>query len=403
MIRQHLAIACIALTLGTVASHAEAQGPPLDTTGIALTYHKASGDPLDMQLALQYDPVVRAASNFDHDAVVKTETARLQSALNASDTTHEFVIRVNDNISEYDHARGEFSIVLFEPGYSVPFDAFGQRYQIVFANAGALRAIPMPEDAARKFDASLNSFGRRVVDEIHFKVVGAGDPAGAVTGQRIVRAIITAARIMDPNGKVVATPNAASAAAKQQVAAFDIATADVAGLKVGTKSEDLIATLKRLYGDVTTEPIQKPKFPGLAGTLTVNDMGCFAMPGSREPARGSVCVTAEVDQNNIVRTIQVARVFPWMEEDVFREALVQRYGPVAGAHDSSIGFVLGWGPTVPAALVYDDSGPQVALTAEYMTNSSYMGRYSGHPPIRVVMKLVDAGWAAAAATAGDGK
>ncbi|MEO7218114.1 MAG: hypothetical protein ABI026_07965 [Gemmatimonadaceae bacterium] len=392
MIRETLVVGVVACAIAAPAS-ACAQGQSLDTTVVALTYHKLSGQPLDLQAAAQTTTVVRSASNFDHDDVMKHEMARIGAQLDSVDKLHEFVVRVDDNISEFDHARGEFSIVLFEPGYSVPFNAFGQRYQLVFANADAMRAIPMPKDQARLFDASLNSFGRRVVDEIHFRVTGAGDPSGAVTGPRVVRAEIVSARILDPSGRVVAAPSAARTPAAT-VAAFNVLNADVAGLTVGTRAEDLVAALKRLFGDVTREPISKPVYPGLATTLTVNDMGCFSMPGrSKNAAPGAVCVTANVDDQDIVRTIRIERVFPWMDSEVFRAALVKKYGPVAGAQNGT-GLTLGWGPQIPPELLYDRSGPPYALTAQYVTNNDYMSRGLNElPQIRVILSLVDASWA----------
>jgi len=395
MMRAGLLATFALLVLGAQPGSANAQGQ-LDTTLVALTYHKATGTPLDFASAVQYSPAVQAASNFDRDDVTKQEIARLQSQMAATDTTHEFVVKVDDNISEYDHARGEFSIVLFKPGYSVPFNAFGQQYQLVFANADAMRAIPMPKDQARVFDASLNSFGRRVTDEVHFRVVGAGDPSGAVTGPRVVRAEIIAAKILDPSGRVVAAPSEANAPVAK-VAKFDPTTVDVSGLRVGSSIKDLVATLTRLFGPVTREPITKPVYQGLATTLTVNDMGCFAMPGrSTPPSPGTVCVTAMADNNDVVRTIRIERVFPWMDQDVFRNALVQKYGPVADAQNGG-GFTLGWGPKVPVELLYDRSGPPYALTAEYLTNDDYMSRgMNALPQIRVVLSLVDASWAALA-------
>jgi hypothetical protein len=374
---------------------AAAQDIQLDTSLVALTYHRASGDPLDLRKAAELSAAVQGASNFDRADVTNQEMARLQAQLASADTSHEFVVRVNDRISEYDHARGEFTIGVFQPGTSVPVRAFGQQYNLVFANAAAMGAIAMPTDQARAFDASLNGFGRQVTDEIHFRVVGAGDPAGAVTGPRVIRANAIAARILDPSGRVVAAPSAATAPATR-VAKFDAATVDVAGLRVGTRADDVIATLKRLFGDVVREPVGRGAHPGLTSTLTVNDAGCYSMPGqSRSPKPGAVCVTALVDDHDVVRSIRVERVFPWMDEEVFRKTLVQKYGPVAGAQDAG-GFTLGWGPPVAPDLLYDRSGPPNALTAQYVSDDDYMSRgLNALPKIRVVLSLVDASWAGA--------
>jgi hypothetical protein len=217
-----------------------------------------------------------------------------------------------------------------------------------------------------------------------------------VTGDRVIRAEIIAAKILDPSGRVVAAPSATNAPVVR-VAEFDPANVDVSGLRVGISAEDVVATLTRLFGTVTREPISKPVYPGLTTTLTVNDMGCFAMPGrSKAATPGSVCVTAMVDDHDMVRAIRIERVFPWMDEDVFRKALVQKYGPVADAQGGS-GFTLGWGPQVPVELLYDRSGPPYALTAAYLTNDDYMSRgMNALPQIRVVLSLVDASWAKAA-------
>jgi hypothetical protein len=385
--------ACMALIM-TAPSVSVAQDSQLDTSLVALTYHKASGTPLDFRHAAELSPAARNASNFDRDDVISQEMARLQSQLASADTSHEFVVRVNDRISEYDHARGEFSIGVFEPGISVPVRAFGQEYDLVFGNGEPMRAISMPEDQARVFDNSLNSFGRQVTDEIHFRVIGGGDPAGAVTGPRVIRAEVIAARVLDPSGRVVAAPSVTAAVASSRVTAFDIAAADVAGLRVGGSADDVVATLKRLFGEVVREPVGRGVHPGLTTTLTVNDAGCYSMPGrSKAPQPGTVCVTAYADDNNVVRSIRIERVFPWMDQEVFRKALVQKYGPVAGAHDGS-GFILGWGPQVAPDLLYDRSGPPYALTAQYMSDDDYMSRgMNALPKIRVVLSLVDAAWA----------
>lgn len=393
MSRFQMATIVLVLGMAVPAGVAMAQGSELDTSLVALTYHKASGDPLDFRRAVQLDPLVLHSSNFDRDDVTQQEMAKLQTQLAAADTSHEFVVRVNDRISEYDHARGEFSIGVFQAGTSVPMRAFGQQYNIVFGNADAMRAIAMQKDQARVFDTSLNGSGRSVTDEIHFRVVGSGDPAGAVTGPRVIRANVIAARILDPSGRVVAAPSA-GATPPARGAAFNIGTADVAGLRVGTSADDVTATLKRLFGAVVREPAGKGAHPGLASTLTVNDAGCYSMPGrSKSPQPGAVCVTAQVDDHNVVRSIRVERVFPWMDEEVFRKALVQKYGPVAGAKEGS-DYILGWGPQVAPDLLYDRSGPPYALTAQYMSDDDYMSRgMNALPKIRVVLSLVDAVWA----------
>lgn len=373
-----------------------AQSTGFDERQVALTYHRVSGEPLDVRSVAERSEIVRRASNFDRPDVVSAEAERLTRELEGVDVRREFVLSVNDRISEYDHERGEFTITLFGPGSYVPVEAFGQRYQLVFANASGAAAIPMPREQARAFDMRLNRMGRSVVDELRFRVVGRGDPAGAVTGERVIRAELLSARIMDRSGGVLYTPDLiASAKHAAAPASFDLANADVAGFRVGMKAKELEGSLSRLYGDAQRGSAGANAFPGFTAALTVNSMGCFSIPGRRSnPEAGAVCVTAFLDRDDVVRAIRVERLFPWFDAEIFRKDLVRRYGPVADARSGS-GFALGWGPEIDQRLLYDRSGPRRALVAYYTTDSDFMSRGgNARPRIRVVLQLVDADWAA---------
>ena len=385
----------LAAALLLAAPAARAQTAPLDSVLVALTYHKLTGDSLDVRAAAEQSDVVRRATEFDRRDATAAEMARLQTQLAAAAPSREFTMRVDDAISQYDHDRGEFSVELFRPGYYVPVQAFRQEYRVVFANAERARPIPMSKEQARDFDAKLNTSGRHVTDEIRFRVVGGGDPAGAVTGQRVIRAELLAVRLLDATGQVVYTPTVVPAAAVAAAApAFDATRADVAGFRVGVKAKDMESTLRRLFGPVTRGSAGRDGFPGYAATMVVNDMGCMNIPGRRRNAApGAVCVTAFLDRDDVVRGVRVERVFPWVDAEVFRQALVQKYGPVAGAQSGG-GLSLGWGPAVDASLVYDRSGPHTALTASYAEEEDFMSRGLNRAgDIHVVLQLVDAVWA----------
>lgn len=386
-------------------ARAQAQPDGFDPVEAALIYHRLTGEPLDLRAAAEQSDLVRRASNFDRADALKAETARLQARLDAADPQREFRIRVNDSISQYDHERGEFSIMLFAPGYFVPVQAFRQSYRIVFANADSARPIAMPKEQAREFDLQLDRVGRGVVNEVRFRIVGKGDPAGAVTGARVVRAELLAVRLLDRQGRVVFQPavvppaaagaGGATAGAANAVPPFDLAAADVAGLRVGVKAKDLESTLQRLFGPVARTPAGRNADPRFDGALTVNDMGCIHVPGRRgNVGPGAVCVTAFFDGDEVVRSIRIERVFPYVDGEAFRKTLVGRYGAVAAARNLGSSYSLGWGPEVDAALLYDRSGPRHALTAHYVDNRDFIAR-SGNalPQIRVVLQLVDANWA----------
>jgi hypothetical protein len=216
-----------------------------------------------------------------------------------------------------------------------------------------------------------------------------------VTGPLVVRAELIGVRVLDDSGAVLFAPTIGRAATVA-TAPFDATRADVAGFRVGVKAKDLEATLRRLFGPVTRGTAGGGAFAGFAATLVVNDMGCMNIPGRRRNATpGSVCVTAFLDRDDVVRAIRVERVFPWVDAEVFRHALVQKYGPVSGAQSGG-GLSLGWGPTVDTTLVYDRSGPHTALTAHYGEEEDFMSRgLNRAADIHVVLQLVDAAWAAA--------
>jgi hypothetical protein len=384
-----------ALSLAAPLGGVSAQSDGFDEPLVALTYHKLSGEPLDLAAVAERSPAVQRATQFDRPDVLKAEIARLESELAAAEPKREFFVRVSDNISQYDHERGEFSVMLFQPGFYVQLQAFGQEYRLVFANGDGARAIPMPKEEARLFDQQLSAMGRAVTNEIRFRVIGKGDPAGGVTGARVIRAEILASRLLDRDGRVVFTPRiTAPVTAAAAAESFDVATADVSGFHVGVKAKDLETTLRRLFGPVSRRARDRGWHPGYAAGLFVNEMGCMALDWKGQKAvPGSVCVTAFVDRSDVVRAIRIERVFPWMQADVFRATLVRKYGPVADAKQGS-GYALGWGPQVDPALVYDRSGPATAVAAYYMPESDFIGR-SGNalPMIRVVLQLVDAKWA----------
>ena len=389
-------VAAIFALLGA-ASSARAQNEGFDSAAVAATYHKLSGDTLDLEAAAQQSATVQRASNFDRPDAAKTEVARLRTLIASADPAREFVISVNDNISEYDHDHGEFSIGLFQPGYFVPLRAFGQDYQLVFANAERARAIPMDKASARDFDAKLNAMGRRLLNEIHFRVTGQGDPSGAVTGARVIRAEVTSARLLDRQGHVVFTPSVLASPKLTSVPAspFDARSTDVAGFHVGVSADDFAATLERMFGPVTKGPPERSSFPGIAGTVSMNGDGCFSYPGRRNnPRPGAVCITGYVDKGGTVRSIRVERLFAPVDEETFRKALTQKYGPVADARSGSV-FSLGWGPTIDSSLVYDRSGPHTALTAHYTVDSDFMREgLNEADDVRLILTLVDAEWAA---------
>lgn len=383
MTRHQLLCVAAIITLGA----SQAQDDALDNETIALVYHKVSGDPLDVAAMAAASPAVQRASNFDRPDVTKQETARLQGRLDTANPAHEFSMKVNDTISEYDHQRAEFSINLFSPGHYLPIQAFRQQYMVVFANAESMRPIPMPKEEARAFDEQLRKSYRAVVNEIRFKIIGKGDPSGAVTGAKVVRAEITSTRLVDKAGRVVFAPKVTPYQAP--ISTLDIRKADVAGLRVGVKGADLEATFIRLFGPATRRKTGK-NLDGYVTTLVVNEMRCRNLADGRHtPTPGQVCVTALLDGDDIVRSIWIDRIFPFLDAEIFRKGLTQKYGPVASASGSGAALSLGWGPEISAG----QSGKYNALTANFATFDDFYSRSGNRiPDVRLTLRLVDAEW-----------
>ena len=388
-----LALSLLALALGDATTAQSGDG--FDPEAVAMTYHKVSRDQLDTRTVASRSQAAMRATNFDRPDVIAAEQKRLDAQLESMDASREFTITIDDRITEYDRNSGQFSIELFTPGYYIPFQAFGQEYRVVFANAASARGIPMPMNEAREFDARLNSFGRQIKNEVHFKVIGKGDPAGAISGGVIVRGEITSARILDRAGQVVFTPRVTAAGAGPAFAGFDALKADVAGLRVGVRKSDMEATLTRLFGKVTPGYMSgEGGFKGFAGVMEVNSMGCMSTFGRKtKPKPGDVCVTAYYDAGEVVRMVRIQRLFPPnFDSGVFRNALVQKYGPATGGRSQTA-----WGPGVPGAVLNDPNGFVDALTASAASDRD-ISDLGGNRLQNVVvsLQLIDAAWAAAA-------
>ena len=261
----------------------------------------------------------------------------------------------------------------------------------MFANAASARAIPMPKEQAREFDTQLNSFGRQIKSEVHFKIIGKGDPAGAVNGGHVIRAEIMSARALDRAGQVLFTPKVLAVGAGPKFAGFDATKTDVAGLRIGGSRKNMEATLTRLFGKVTPGHMTaNPK--GFAGAIEVNSLGCRSGFTNRKtrPQPGAVCVTAYYDASDTIRMVRVERMFPPnFDVNVFQKALVQKYGPPSGGRGG-----LGWGPGVPGTVFSNSDSVVDALTANvaYDEDISSIGANRLENAI-ASLQLLDAAWA----------
>jgi hypothetical protein len=365
---------------------------PFDDLTVAFIYHRLMGteEAIDFRRMAERSQEARNASGFDRPMVIQEVEDRLRGQFTAADPATEFVIRTEDRIMDYDHDLQEFAIGLFIPGTYLRVEAMERSYPLVFGNAQAARAIPLPPDRAREFDERLSRLFRSVINEVRFRVVGGGDPAGAVRGE-VIRAELISFRLLDRNGGLIWEPPAPVPAAEPlpDADAFRATEVEIAGLRIGDSVDALEATLARLFGPVHRGRPSNPPDARLVGRLSYNELGCTNVGSA--PPRGAVCITALFDEGGIVRWLRMERVLPPVSEELFRQTVLDRYGPVVDSRDTGGGFHLAWGPLLPI----EASGPVPprALEARFETlrEIASMNRI---PDVRLHLRLADADWLA---------
>lgn len=390
----------------TAVGMTEWQAPPdLDDEAVVLTWYKVAGVPFDAAGVTARNTALQQLPAFDRPDSARVWSQQLQRRLTGLPASATFRVRVNDNVSEYDHEQQRFSMHFFEPGTYLPLQVFGEEYRVVFLNAESARFIGMPKGAARAFDESLRAQGRGVLTDIAFRVTGQGDPSGAVTGTRVVRAELVDVHVRDRQEKELFAPTLSTSPVSADGAnsgapalggapAFEIATADVAGLRIGTKGDLFERAAARLFGKTERHANNGSGYAGFTSIIAVNAMGCSSIPGRGRVKPGAVCATAFLDDDDKVRAIRIERVFPFIDGESFRQVLVQRYGPVADATQRT-GYTLAWGPVTDSSAAYIRSGPRNALTATWSEDEDMMSRsLNAAPRIRVTLQLTDAAWIA---------
>lgn len=384
-----------------------AQDAGFDEQRIAYTWHKLTGEPLDLRELAEKSDIVQRSSGFDRPDAIANELARLQGVYDAADAATEFTITTREYIEEYDHVRGEFPVQGLQPGRYLSFIhperlSPTREYRLVFSDAGAARSIPMADkEQARAFDTRLRQLNRSLEHRMRFRVVGKGDPEGVVTGQRVVRAQLLSSTLLGPDGGVVhATDLSLPAETPAAAIAFDPARADAAGLRVGVKADELAQTLARLYAEPVRHDFKAPDGNGLAGQLSAETGRCHALAGSHDRRRfapGVACVQAWYDDDGIVRQLRVQRVFPYHRSpDDFRRALLRKYGPAAqGGGAGRGGATYAWGEPVTFQRAAGEAPLQRHPLIAQWSQQSGWSVGGGTVPVLMSVELLDAAWFAA--------
>ena len=89
--------------------------------------------------------------------------------------------------------------------------------------------------------------------------------------------------------------------------------------------------------------------------------------------------------------IRIERVFPWVDQDFLRQALVRKYGEVAQTWRG--GGNWGWGPEQPAGQLVGRGVALRAVNANWRTNDpDLFGGNNSRPQINITLTLIDTNW-----------
>lgn len=374
----------------------------IDDLKVFYIYHKLSGEPIDYDaIGPMLDKVARAGQ-FDKETVMAEEIAKLKSGYAAADPDATYTLRVRTNL-KYDLDQERFAIEMFEPGRHMlyqPMNAlFSSRNatharpydrKLFFANGESARYIPIPKAEAARIGHVAQHGSTSASADIELRLVGTGDPTGAVEGRHIVQAELVSLRFPDLDRDIPVEPYDPAAIPVKSAKGFDIV-----GLKAGIPLAKLQRTIEKEFGPIGAIRPGNNEDPRLVSGIGHNPDGCYAL-GNNVPEVGSVCIRAFADEGGTVRKIIVEQILEGAEWDPIRVALLQKYGAMAESISKSNNRYFAWGPEVNGSATMDEQlAPQRALTASVSAIQSAMDRMAASTRVstNLRIRLVDADWA----------
>ncbi len=374
----------------------------IDDLKVFFLYHKLSGEPIDYDaIGPMLDKVARAGQ-FDKDAVMAEEIAQMKSAYAAADPEATYSLRVGTSL-KYDLESERFMVDMFEPGRHLlyrPMSALlGRRHavqarnydrKLVFANVESARYVAVPKAEAARIGHVAQHGSTNSTAEIEFRLVGTGDPTGAVEGHHIVRAEIVTLRFPDLDWDIPVKPYDPAALPVKPVNSFDIM-----GLKTGIPLKALQRTIEKEFGPIgAIRPVNKEDARLVSG-IGHNPDGCYTF-GNKVAEAGSVCIRAFADERGTVRKIIVEQILDGADWGPIRESLLRKYGAMAESISKSNNRYYAWGPEVAPSVTMDEQlAPQRAFTASVSAVQSAMDRMAASTRVstNLRIRLIDAEWA----------
>lgn len=383
----------------------------LDAWTVYFLYGKVAGEPIDFTAIAQTAEAVRRAPQFEKANALAAEVARLEALHAAADPKETYWIRVGGRV-HYELEAERFRADLFDPGkflhFSLPVPHGSALFQstqrrISFANADAVRHIPVSRDRAAAIDEVHRSGSAPFAAEVELTVVGVGDPTGAVESQNTLRVAVRSIRYEPsqprPNDvwplTETITPEPFDPAKDPPVMAF--AQFDTLGLKTGVALDDLKKTVEKEFGAVKSIRPSQSDDPRFRVGIGFAPDSCFAF-GNKVPAVGAICIRAYADDRAIIRKIVVEQILAGSDWDPTREALLKKYGAISESVRKSNNLYFGWGPLVAKSVTMDDQlAPSRALTASLSAVQSAMDRMAASTRVltNLRIRLIDPEWAGA--------
>lgn len=186
-----LAVVCGSIGNARVAAAEPVRdGPAIERSGelvnpdgnaMVLLYYQVAGLPVPVDRFVEADQRVKYASPMDKGARRQDVAAEVEAATAAVRGVGLIRLSLRSaDLSEYDPTYEEFSVQALSPGSTIPFDGFGQKVALRFANGKSAQVWRVPKaEVQQVLDKMSSRYG--VAADVLLKVTGAQPAPGGGT------------------------------------------------------------------------------------------------------------------------------------------------------------------------------------------------------------------------------
>ena len=333
--------------------------------------------------------------------MLKKEKQRIQNEYEQTDGSVVFGMNLNTSMT-YQHDQKRFAMSVFEPGIFIPYGpgpTRGTQYKLNFANGEGLRYIPMELAQAKALTQKFkfHNTSNNVLAMMKFKIIGAGDPTGAVNSQYTLRGEILSVKYVTSRGELIHDPGTVKPYdIKQDPPVISPDKFNIMQLRTGVKVEELQKTIEEEFGKIASVSPTKRDDKRLMRGVGYAPNDCYTF-GRKKAKVGNVCIRAFPDKTGIIRKIVVEQIVEGNEYDGIRQALLKKYGAMAESVNKANTQYYGWGPNITKSVTMDDQlAPARALSASLRGIQSSLDRMSASTRVSINLRirLIDSTWAA---------